>query len=826
MDNILSKHSGNMIKAALFFVFFATILSVSTAFASGTPEVTPELTDTVTNLTNKHANKDYGQQIINWIAFGKPDNVKFGDTSLLSTISFTLNAIALVMMAYLSLLGGLTYIIQTANKGTPGGQVVSSFWMPIRIATATILLVPLASGYSTIQYGVITIAEKGSAHGSYLMDQGIDYIAKNGVYRPPMMESSSEVVLGLILSEVCRSHIIKTEKSPAAITINRTTDNSSINNENLNLSYDKPPPETGFWGSFSKRLTKSDKIGYCGIVTLTSPDADRGSFRNGTAAETSIRVFSVADYEDDAAILATSNLIKYLDDTVIPAARVIAEKLNVDGDALVKLQKTGSKEAQSTYERNQRAADKSPETLADEVNKLISNYDKKMQEILQESVIRVNNNNTSDTGYFDRITGSQSAGAPLWVKQVKSVGWPALGTVFWQISKNQEAVNYLAKRMKGSYTQPKLDKEYNEDERFLTLYERLSDLIVHTKTEKRENNSHIYDMKSIEMSGADASVGQIKTYITGAFQSLMRTMFIPDDDGDLITKLQYSGSVLASTTDLMMHSAIWLKATGETGAITADQAHRALTASASAAPLGLGMLTGAAAGVAGGVAAAAATYLGRVAYQYGTYMSTLVIPLLVAGFTLAVVLPAIPLFFWLMGVVSWMMFFVECLLVSPMWLAAHGTAEKEGWGSEHTRQGYMLMIGLYLNPILRVAGFFAIFLVLIPLGRMVGWLSEYLTGVLASGWLSPALIVGSMVILAVFAYSAAVRVFSLPNELFERGLRWINGGQEVTGDSSAEQQNRTIIASVGGKADGAASAARHLGRGGPAPNAAGTQTPK
>lgn len=827
MDNILSKHSGQMIKAALFFVFFATIFSVSTAFASGTPEVTPELTDTVTNLTNKHANKDYGQQIINWIAFGKPDNVKFGDTSLLSTISFTLNAIALVMMAYLSLLGGLTYIIQTANKGTPGGQVVSSFWMPIRIATATILLVPLASGYSTIQYGVITIAEKGSAHGSYLMDQGIDYIAKNGVYRPPMMESSSEVVLGLIFSEVCRSHIIKTEQRPAAITIKRSTDFSSINNENLSFSYDKVPPPVDGKGfmAFIKKLTSSNKRGYCGVLTLTSPDADRGSFVNGTAAKTSLRVFSVADYEDDAAILATSNLIKYLEDTVVPAARVIAEKLNVDGDALAELQKTGSKEAQSTYERNQKAAEKAPVTLADEINKLISNYDKKMQQILQEAVMKINKHNTSKhTG--SSTTDKKSAGTPLWVEQVKSVGWPALGTVFWQISKNQEAVNYLAKRMKATYTQPNLDKQYNEDERFLTLYERLADLTAQTKIQKRENNSHIYDMKSIEMSGADASVGQIKTYITGAFQGLMLSMFIPDDDGDLITKLQYSGSVLASTTDLMMHSAIWLKATGETGAITADQAHRALTASATAAPLGLGMLTGAAAGVAGGVAAAAATYLGRVAYQYGTYMSTLVIPLLVAGFTLAVVLPAIPLFFWLMGVVSWMMFFVECLLVSPMWLAAHGTAEKEGWGSEHTRQGYMLMIGLYLNPILRVAGFFAIFLVLIPLGRMVGWLSEYLTGVLASGWLSPALIVGSMVILAVFAYSAAVRVFSLPNELFERGLRWINGGQEVTGDSSAEQQNRTIIASVGGKADGAASAARHLGRGGPAPNAAATQAPK
>lgn len=168
----------------------------------------------------------------------------------------------------------------------------------------------------------------------------------------------------------------------------------------------------------------------------------------------------------------------------------------------------------------------------------------------------------------------------------------------------------------------------------------------------------------------------------------------------------------------------------------------------------------------------------------------LAIPLLLAGFTLAIVLPAIPMMFWLLGVISYMLFFVECLLVSTFWLAAHGTAEKEGWGSEHTRQGYMLMIGLYLNPILRVAGFFAMFVVLIPVGRLMSWLISYMAGVLDGGWFSPFLIVGTFMLIAAFAYTALVRIFSLPSELFERGLRWINGGQEVTGDSGSEQKNQ------------------------------------
>lgn len=828
VKNITSKEK-QALKVTLFFLLFAFIFSVSTAFASAggaTPEVTPEFEDAVTDLTNKHSNSDYGQQIINWISFGKPDNVKFGDKSLLSTISFSLNAIALVMMAYLSLLGGLTYIIQTANKGTPGGQVISSFWMPIRIASATILLVPLASGYSTIQYGVITVAEKGNAHGSYLMDQGIDYIAANGVYRPPAMESSKEVVYGLIFSELCKSHI-DTKENRTAVNIVKTGNNLlkgelGATQDTLRMSYDKFPAvdkSGNFIVSFFKSLIPSfPKRGYCGELTIDTPDADIGAFRKGTAAQTSkpYFLFSSSDYEDDGGILATEELIKYIEGTVIPKARDIAKKLNSDGVELRKLQKKGGEAAQSTYERNQKSAEKNATGLASEINKMIVDYDNEMQKIVQSTVMKINKRNSTKGAGGSTTTNKESSGEAPWVKQVKEAGWPALGAVFWQISKNQEATNYLAKRIKATHTEPKMDAEYENDEQFMTLYARLGELIKSAKDEKKSAAKRTFDMSSIKFAGSDGSAGEAKSKFTGMFQGLMMALFIPEDDGDLITKLQYSGSVLVSVTDLISNAAMIGDAVGRTTVSTSESTFLGQVIAASAAPLA-GAATGTAATILGRLVATPVTLSGNIARNYAQFASTLVIPLLIAGFALAVVLPAIPLFFWLMGVLSWMLFYVECLLISPMWLAAHGTADKDGWGTEHTRQGYMLMIGLYLNPILRVAGFFAIFLVLIPLGKMISWLSEYLTGIVSSGWLSPVMIVGSMVILAVFAYSAAVRVFSLPNELFERGLRWVNGGQEVTGDSGAEQQNRMIIAQVGGKAQSAASEAKSLGRATPKP---------
>jgi len=814
MKNPLSAHLAKTAKTTLFFSFFALVFSVSSAFA-GTSTLPPEFGGSVGDLMNQHSNDDFGQQIINWIAFGKPDGVKFGDVSLLSTISFTLNALALVMMAYLSLLGGLTYVIQTANKGTPGGQVVSSFWMPIRIATATILLVPLSSGYSTIQYGVITVAEKGNAHGSWLMNQGIDYIAKNGVYRPPAIESNRDIVMGLVLSELCRIHINTTEESEV-ITIQKSSFNTPVNTT-LNFDYEK---KTSKLQAFFRKLTPSPAKGYCGSVSLVSPDADASSFKKNQAHSTSGRLFSSGDYEDDAGILASEEITKYIESTVIPAARSIAVKLSADSTDLKSMQKGGGKAAQSTYERNQKGAEAAATGLAGEINEIVKNYDAKVHQILQASIIAMNKHNTTDSGYYESATNESAAGTAPWVKQVKNAGWPALGTVFWQISKNQEYLNYLAKRVKATYSEPKIDQQYMNDERYSTLSARLSDLIKASDNSSSAAPKNTFDMTAIKKAGADGSAGHIKSGVASAFQSLMLSMFIPDDDGDLITKLQYSGSVLSSLTDLIVHASIIGDAVAKTSKEVADRVHRDAVQVAVSVPLA-GAVTGAATSVGALLLSTPITLLANTAMGYMSFMSTLVVPLLIAGFALAVVLPTIPLFFWLMGVISWMLFFVECLLVSPSWLAAHGTAEKDGWGSEHTRQGYMLMIGLWLNPILRVAGFFAIFLVLVPLGRMANWLSEYLTGVISSGWMSPVIIVGAMVILAVFAYSSAVRVFSLPNELFERGLRWLNGGQEVTGDSGAENTNRMIIAQVGGKADGAAQAAKHL-RGGPRPPMVGS----
>lgn len=725
---------------------FLTTLALLTLAASAHADSIEPTTSAIQAV----AEGDFGQQVINFLTSGSYSSAAgISEKSLMSVVSLTLNAIALTMMAWLAVVGGATYIAQTANKGVPGGQVISSFWAPIRISVATILLIPLSSGFSTLQYGVITVAEKGNAAGSALTAKGLEYIFESGAYRPPIMTDASAVVLGWVGSEVCRQYI-NSYMNREAVTL-ESRRKSTLTVETFLQSYDFNELATSREAAYPRR-------GYCGSLSVEMPK-------------------SVANSRAHTQVVPEKVFTKYagLVEQMQPAVAEIAALILADEAALRKMQRQGAS-AQSAYESASDAVAQQVSAASARYVALVTEYNSRIATLVATSVNEVFADNASVS----------------WKDEITELGWTALGTAYWQIAQSQERINALAKVLSGRYQEPQLDKQFETDERFVEVglrlqgLKRLADEVMKPAQDPK---AHIV---SIEAAGADGNADFFKKMLASIGSGIMKSLVFNEADGDLITSMQYTGSVISSTVDAAVHATIWGNATAKALEKTASFTASNLANSASQIPL-VGALFGGGATAAGSVAVASTSFASELIGGYADLVKPLLIPLMIAGFVLAVILPAIPLFFWLMGVVSWMLFFIECLLVSPMWMAAHGTAESEGWGSEHTRQGYMLMIGLFLNPVLRSAGFFAIFLVLQPLSTIVQWLASYMTGVVITGWVSPLIILGAPLVIAFFAYSAAVRIFALPNELFERGLRWINGGQEVTGDSQAEQHNRTTI---------------------------------
>ncbi|MBF6615586.1 MAG: DotA/TraY family protein [Candidimonas sp.] len=783
-------------KAWFALLLVAMVLNIFSGIAAAqVPAVPPGTIAQINQLNQLNYSTDYGQKALDWIAHGT-DTPVFGDKSLLSVVSLTLNAIGLAMMAWLAVIGGATYIAQTANKGVPGGQVISSFWAPIRIATATILLFPLGSGYSTLQYGVMTIAEKGNAHGSYVMGVGLDYLYDFGAYRAPGIPDGKAVLYSLIESEVCRQYI-NSYTGKETISIVPTTGREGGNLvAKLAYRYNEAPT----WGKLN-----NPRNDYCGAVSFSIDH--NNNYEVDALGIGNIKFWRDGQSAKDGAPPMISQGQFELLNKMQGHAASIAQRILADEGALRALQRQGQS-AQSTYQQAVASLNGQIIGAAADAQKAILEYNSESQRIIANAVNTINDAKNEE---------DKSAG---WIEQTKAMGWPALGTIFWQININQSEINKLGASFGSSITSPNVDAEWLADERFVEVSARIQGLIKQhaaiAKAQPVVTNQTLGQPDSIPSLSAigdagsegDGWVDGLKSGVYEFFAAGLKSMLFKNSPDDLIINMQYFGSGLSTMAEIGWWAKT-IKIRMSQGMLeSAGKAAADLTNKVSGIPV-IGWFARGGGAAAEGTSKGTSFVLDDVSYM----LNYLILALVVVGFTLGVVLPTIPLFIWLMGVVSWMLFYIECLLVSPMWMAAHGTAEKDGWGSEHTRQGYMLMIGLYLNPILRVAGFFAIFVALKPLSWLVSWFFDYVQGVVVSGFMFIFILLGSLMISAIFVYSVMVRVFGLPSELFERGLRWINGGQEVTGDSQGEREGRTNIAAFVSKTEGAAGGVKKKGSG-------------
>ena len=757
---------------SLLLLFVGLVAAAGNVMAADTFSIEP--------LAQSNAGYDFGRKIINWITYGAETGTH-GERSLLSVVSLTLCTISLVMMAALSVLGGVTYVIQTANKGVPGGQVVSSFWMPLRISVATILMVPLSSGFSTIQYGVTSIAIAGNNHANVLMEKGLDYLYDFGAYRPISLLNGEEIIFGWIGSEVCRQYINAYTKTETIlfkqVTVGNVTQGFSTK---FQYSYKEPA------SSFRAANARSE---YCGSINVTSPA--KGDIPDKTGP------MDFAEHEKVSSSMASSSQksLVALVSGLQPTVAAIAAKIMADQSSLQAMQSSGQG-AQSTFESALAEARGKAPGLSGEIGQLIATFNDGRQAIVATAVNEAN-------------TAAKKEGD--WKKQTIDAGWAALGTVFWQISINQQEINSLSQLMTVNTIEPQMDKEWLEDQRLQELSQRLlaakkaygasgTSLL---KQSADSLNQPIPSLSAIASAGAEGTdlLSSMKMALYAGLSSITKKALQRNSPDDLLVNIQYIGSAIGTGAEVMYMS----KAATITGMTFAASSIAQLGDIANSnilgflTPVGLGANTVAAGGK------VTLAVLDSITQSLLPMVDTILSILIGIGFVAGVVLPTIPLSIWFMGVISWMLFYIECLLVCMFWLAAHGTADREGWGTEHTRQGYMLMIGLYLAPILRVAGFFAIFIALRPLSTLVSWFFDYVSGVLESGFVFLFSSIGAVVVCLMFAYSTIVRVFGLPSELFERGLRWINGGQEVTGDGHNEEKVRGNFMAFVGKAEHAAS---------------------
>ncbi len=79
---------------------------------------------------------------------------------------------------------------------------------------------------------------------------------------------------------------------------------------------------------------------------------------------------------------------------------------------------------------------------------------------------------------------------------------------------------------------------------------------------------------------------------------------------------------------------------------------------------------------------------------------------LLSGISFAYYLPFLPFVLWTIAMLGWAVLVLESMVAAPLWAAAHGMPEGEGFAGQTGRQGYMLFLSVLIRPALMIFGFF------------------------------------------------------------------------------------------------------------------------
>lgn len=182
-------------------VFFWLFVFASSVFASpSSPDPS-----SITAVDPNDKSVEYMRNI-----FGNVVDVIHGESgpaspdSVIGALSSILNLAVLAITGLVILYVIAVGVLNSAHEGNPLGKMYSSMWVPLRMLFALMLVLPMASGYSVMQIGVIWLAGQGVGIANSVWNAGLDHVAVKGSLYPPTIGVNYERIGKSILeSRVC-----------------------------------------------------------------------------------------------------------------------------------------------------------------------------------------------------------------------------------------------------------------------------------------------------------------------------------------------------------------------------------------------------------------------------------------------------------------------------------------------------------------------------------------------------------------------------------------------------------------------------------------------
>jgi len=148
--------------------------------------------------------------------------------------------------------------------------------------------------------------------------------------------------------------------------------------------------------------------------------------------------------------------------------------------------------------------------------------------------------------------------------------------------------------------------------------------------------------------------------------------------------------------------------------------------------------------------------------------------LISAGFSLSILLPFVPLIYWIIACTNWVLSVLIGVVAGPLWAATHiGTDEAKG---SRANYGYIFLIDAAIRPSLMVFGFFFASLVVVAIGTLLNIIMlPAMANVQANSFTGVISVIGILMIYARICTTLVSSAFSLQVYLPDYVIAWLGG---------------------------------------------------
>lgn len=618
-----------------------------------------------------------------------PFPVHLGIHRLFSVYSTGLLVIAVIIASYFI----ATILAETAQSGTPFGRRFNKMWAPIRLVVAFGLLIPLGTGLNSSQYLVLYAAKFGSAfatNGWKFFNNTLteNYLgAANDLVALPTLPEVGRISQALFLARVCRFAYLHSRGAPTGATVptSGSTNNTSPEIRMYQiLAQSKTPNAVEVTGGYSydAAQTNADDMSTSLTVRFGERDTVRYSSDRGHVRPYCGEIqFQLADPRRIGAAIPPEQgpyLVQtYFWELVRDMWHYAGGNNAFEGGAVTAAgdrADTLAGQFMGVYNATTPGPGPYPDvTYVTQVNANVYN-----------SFTAAVNNAVTQQLASARWAGSWTGADPVYRK-----GWAAAGIWYNRIAEMNHPITVSVHALPNPSQYPLLLEElkekkgqYNAGNNLQEIFKPVLSGVEDTATLLEAADGQIL---------ADAMYEGYKAWSTALGSTALRPSGNPFLDA--ISYILGTNGLYDMRRNTNTHPLAKLVSLGR------SLVQRSVDG------IGFGFIV-ATAGIPL-VFADATAPAAKMASVVATFVFTISMIGITAGFVLAYVVPFLPFLYFFFAVGGWIKGIFEAMVGAPLWALAHIRIDAQGLPGNAALNGYYLIFEVFLRPILCVFGLLA-----------------------------------------------------------------------------------------------------------------------